>query len=157
MSTTPDTWRPCGFSSVIPQLSIDNATKGMEWYKQAFNAEIRSSHMDPTGKKLMHGELKIGDSIVFVNDIFPEWGATLSHSSFFLYVPDVDALYKQAISCGAKSKTEPKDKFWGDRTADITDPYGQAWTLATHLQDMTGTQLQEAHQEFMKNFKPENM
>jgi len=157
MSTTADTFRPCGYSNVIASLSIENATKGMEWYKQAFNAEIRSSHMDPTGNKLMHGEIKIGDSIVFVSDIFADWGGSLSHSSFYLYVPDVDASYKQAISCGAKSKYEPKDQFWGDRTADITDPYGQRWTIATHLKEVTGAQLQEAQQEFMKNAKPGNM
>jgi len=146
--STATTWKPANFHTVTPQLSVNDAVKMIDWYVKAFNGEKVSCMLDPTGKRVMHAEVKIGESIIFINDPFTEAGGHVSSSSFFLYVPDVDAAYKRAIGAGAVSKMEPKDQFWGDRMGSVTCPAGQNWSLATHIKDLTDKELNVARDAF---------
>jgi len=147
MSTTTN-WKPANLHTVTPQLSVNDGVKMIDWYVKAFNGEKVSCMMDPSNKRVMHAELKIGESTIFLNDPFVEAGGHVSASSFFVYVADVDAAYKRAIGAGAVSKMEPKDQFWGDRMASVTCPAGQSWSLATHIKDLTDQELNVARDAF---------
>jgi len=136
-------FRPAGFQSLVPQLNLADAPAAIDWYKQALGAElIEEPVMDEAKKKVMHAALKIHDSIFFANSIFEgAMSVPASHSSFFLYVPDVDEAYQRAIKAGATSTWEVKDQFWGDRCGGLTDPYGNRWTIATHIKDISREEI----------------
>jgi PhnB protein len=154
MSTRPV---PAGYHTITAQLALDGAAKAIEFYKKALGAEEIASSPDPSGAKIWHAALRIGDSMIFVNDVFPEMGGEHSRSSLWLYVPDVDASYQRAVDAGAKGTNPPADMFWGDRMAHVVDPFGQKWALATHVKDMTPAEQKKAADEFvaqMKNQKP---
>jgi len=142
-STDAPSWRPAGYHSVTPQLNIDKdaALKALDWYERVFSATRINCHVDQKGSgKVAHATLRIGDSIVFVNDVFDEWRNVSGpvSSSFYVYVEHVDELYKKALQDGAVSKYEPKDQFWGDRTACVVDPFGQSWTMAHPIPGFVG-------------------
>jgi uncharacterized glyoxalase superfamily protein PhnB len=140
---------PKGYHTVTAQLAIDGAAKAIEFYGKAFGAEVVDQAPDPTGKKIWHASLKIGDSILFVNDVFPDMGGSPSQSSLWLYVSDVDASFKRAVDAGGKATMPPADMFWGDRIGQITDPFGQKWCLATHIKDMTPEEQKKAGEAFV--------
>ena len=144
---------PEGYHSLTPQLSIDGADKAIAFYQKAFGAEVRERAPDPSGKKIWHAALRVGSSMIFVNDVFPDMGGTPSQSSMWLYVPDVDAAFKRAVDAGAKVNMPVMDMFWGDRTGQITDPFGQKWTIATRVKDMTPEEMKAAEQAFIAQMK----
>jgi len=141
-------WKPAGFSTVTPSIAVADALKAIDWYKKALGAEVHGEVMkDPSGTKVMHGELKIGDSILFISDTFPpHQGATVG--AFYLYVQDVDVAYKRVVDAGAESKAAPADMFWGDRMSSVTDPYGQKWTIATRIKEMNEKEMKQAAADF---------
>ncbi len=134
---------PPGLHSVTPTLTMREAGKAIDFYKRAFGAEERMRFLAPDGKGIMHAEIKIGDSIIFLSDERPEMGCRGPQSlggtpvGFFLYVEDVDQAFDRAVSAGAKSESPVSDMFWGDRCGQLTDPFGHKWTLATHKEDLT--------------------
>jgi uncharacterized glyoxalase superfamily protein PhnB len=72
------------------------------------------------------------------------------HATMHLYVPDVDKAYEKAITAGAEGVMPPTDMFWGDRFSNLKDPFGQVWSLATHMQDLTAEEIQKGAVECMK-------
>jgi uncharacterized glyoxalase superfamily protein PhnB len=144
---------PEGFHTITPQLAIDRAAEAIEFYKKAFGAEEISRALDPSGKKIWHAELKIGNSIFFVNDVFPDMGGAANHSSMWLYVPDVDAGFARATAAGAKAAMPVADMFWGDRIGQVKDPYGNSWTIATHKKDLTPEEMKKAESDFVASMK----
>ena len=94
----------------------------------------------PNGK-LMHGAVRIGDSVLMLTDEMPEWGSlgplALKGSPvvLHLYVPDADAAFAQAVAAGCTVTLPIADMFWGDRYGQVVDPYGHRWSIATHLKD----------------------
>jgi uncharacterized glyoxalase superfamily protein PhnB len=141
---------PEGMHTVTPHLTVRDGQKLIDFYKHAFGAtEVRRS-VSPDGNSLLHAELQIGDSRIFLNDEFPEMGA---HSplaiggtpvQIHLYVEDVESLYERAKSAGAKVVMPLADQFWGDRYGVVEDPSGHRWALASHAQDMTPEQMKQA-------------
>jgi PhnB protein len=142
---------PEGHHTVTPHLTVRDGAKLIEFYKQAFGAtEIRRS-VAPDGKSLLHAELQIGDSRIFLNDEFPDMGGASapvgtkgSPVHIHLYVEDVDSLYESAVKAGANVVMPLADQFWGDRYGVIEDPSGHRWALASHVQDMTPEQMKQA-------------
>ena len=134
---------------MVPQLAIEGAQAAIDFYKKAFGAEQLDFAIDPTGKKVWHCGLRVGDSVFFVNDTFPEMGGTASNSTMWLYVPDCDAAFARAIDAGAKQTMPVMDMFWGDRTGQVVDPFGQKWVIATHVKDMTPEEMKAAEQAFI--------
>ena len=145
--------RPEGFHAITPQLSVEDGGRAMEFYKQAFGAVEIARALDPSGKKVWHGVMRLHDSMFFVNDTFPDMGGTLSRAQLWVYVPDVDALFKQAVAAGCTGKMPPMDMFWGDRMANLADPFGQTWTFATLVKEMTPEEQKQAQDEFVKNMR----
>jgi PhnB protein len=146
---------PEGFHTITPQLSIDGAAAAIDFYKKAFGAEEVMRAPDPSGRKIWHALLRIGDSSIMVNDVFPEMGpdAKQSQASLWLYIPDVDAWFKRAVDAGARQTMPPTDAFWGDRMAQVVDPFGQTWTLATHVKDMSPAEIQQAQEAVVAQMK----
>jgi len=150
---------PRGFHTVTPQLTFDNAAAAIDWYKQALGAEEHSRAVGPDGK-IMHAELRIGDSMVMLHDAM--MGAKGpkalggSPAALWIYVPDADALYKRAVSAGAQPASGPMgqmgDQFWGDRCGTFSDPHGYSWTIATRKEDLTPEEIKVRQDEFMKQF-----
>jgi uncharacterized glyoxalase superfamily protein PhnB len=134
--------------SVTPHLVCDGAADAIEFYKKAFNA-VEAGRMPGPGGKIMHAEMKIGDSHIMLVDEFPDMGGfgpkhfKGTPVTLHLYVEDVDATYAQAVKAGATAKMPPADMFWGDRYGQIVDPFGHSWSIATHKRDMTIEQMQE--------------
>ncbi|MGA8309177.1 MAG: VOC family protein [Terriglobales bacterium] len=144
---------PEGFHTATPTLIVRNAADAIEFYKKVFDAEERMRMPSPDGK-IMHAELKIGDSIIFLSDEFPNMGGkspqTLGgHSGgVYLYVPDVDDVFQRAIAAGGKSSTPVTDMFWGDRHGNFTDPFGHSWGVSTHTEDVSEEEMGKRAEAF---------
>jgi PhnB protein len=128
-------------SSWIPYrhavLVVNDAARAIDFYQRAFSAK-EVMRMDTPQGKIGHAELKIGDSVVMLADEMPGMNTRSPQSlggttgGVFLSVENVDAMFQQAISAGAKVDAAPADTFWGDRYGRLTDPLGHVWSLATH-------------------------
>ena len=144
---------PEGYATVTPFLNINGAADAIDFYKKAFGAEERGRMPDPNGK-IMHAEIKIGDSKVMLNDAMmgmkgPQ-GMGGSPASLWLFVQDSDALYKRAVDAGATVKMPLADQFWGDRGGSVTDPAGYTWWIATRKEDLSHPEIEERAEEFFK-------
>jgi uncharacterized glyoxalase superfamily protein PhnB len=132
---------PCGFHTITPHLVIHGAAEAIDFYKKAFGAE-ELMRMPGPGGKIVHAELRIGDSILFLADDFPQWGSNAPSATggspvvLNLYVEDCDKIFNQAVANGAKVQMPPADMFWGDRYGKFADPFGHNWAVATHLEDV---------------------
>jgi uncharacterized glyoxalase superfamily protein PhnB len=136
---------PDGLHTITPQLVLDNAAQTLDWYKKALGAEEISRSAGPDGK-IMHAEIKIGDSRFYANDaMMGSKGPQAlggSPASFWLYVADSDALFQRAVGAGAKVQMEMADQFWGDRAGSIADPAGYTWWIATRKEDLAHSEIQ---------------
>jgi PhnB protein len=147
---------PDGYHTITPQLTLDNAAQTIDWYKKALGAQEVSRSTGPDGK-IMHAELKIGDSRVMVNDVMMGKGPLAfggSPASLWLYVENSDALFNRAIGAGAKVQMPIADQFWGDRAGAVADPVGYTWWIATRKEDLTEPELKQRAAEFFKQAQP---
>ena len=146
---------PEGYHTLTPQLTLDNAAQAIEWYKKAFGADEISRSPGPDGK-IMHAEIRIGDSRIMLNDpVMGNKGPKAlggSPASLWLYVEDCDALFNRAVSAGGQVRMPMGDQFWGDRCGTVADPHGYSWTIATHKEDLTREEMQQRSEEFFKQF-----
>jgi uncharacterized glyoxalase superfamily protein PhnB len=140
---------PDGYHTITPHIAVSDAAKALDFYKKALGAEEVMRAADPSGQKVWHAVLQIGNSRLFVNDVFPEMDPTPNKSSFWLYVDNCDQLFKRAVDAGCKATMPLADMFWGDRMGNVVDPFGQSWTIATHTKDMTPEEMKKAEQEFV--------
>jgi PhnB protein len=150
---------PEGFRTLTPHLVVRNAKEALEFYKNAFGAEIgHVAHM-PNGK-VMHASLRIGDSQLMLNDEMPEYGVgsplSLGGSpvTIHIYTENVDQAFNRAVSAGAQIKMPLADQFWGDRYGVVADPYGHKWSLASHVKDLSPEEMERAMKEAMAKMPP---
>ncbi|HTD67982.1 MAG TPA: VOC family protein [Candidatus Limnocylindria bacterium] len=138
---------PGGFHTLTPHLVVKGAAQAIEFYKKAFGAEEITRAPGPDGKSLMHADLKIGDSRLFLVDEFPEMNCrgprTIGGTpvTIHMYVEDVDAAFSKAVAAGAQVRMPLADMFWGDRYGVLEDPFGHAWSMATHKEDLTPEEI----------------
>lgn len=138
---------PEGYHSVTPYLVIKGAGAAIDYYKKAFGASEMFRMPGPDGK-VMHAEIKIGDSIIMLADEFPEMGfkspASLGGSavSLMIYCEDVNRVFPEAIAAGGTEMRPLKDQFYGDRTGTLKDPFGHVWTVATHVEDIAPDEME---------------
>ena len=146
---------PKGYHSVTPYLCVNDAARAIEFDQRAFGAK-QTVRMDGPNGKIAHAELKIGDSMIMLADEMPSAGCHSPQSlrgttcSIFLYVDNVDSVFKQAVSAGAKADTQPENMFWGDRYGKLTDPFGHSWALATHVEDVTPEEMKNRMKHAME-------
>jgi PhnB protein len=140
---------PKGMHTVTPHLICAGASEAIDFYKKAFNAEEVLRLKGPDGK-LMHANVRIGDSSVMLVDENIPYGMSGpkalkgSPVSIHLQVTDADAAFTRAVGAGAKVVMPLADMFWGDRFGVLEDPFGHRWTIAHRLQDLTPEQMQAA-------------
>jgi PhnB protein len=138
---------PEGYHTATPYLILDGATEAIDFYKKAFGATELMRFSVPGGK-LGHAEIRIGDSIIMMADQSPEMGykgpRALGGSpvSIMLYVEDVDSVFNRAVASGATVKEPVQDKFYGDRSGTVQDPFGHLWHVATHKEDLSMEEIQ---------------
>ena len=138
---------PDGYHSVTPYLIINGAADALEYYKKAFGATELFRMPAPEGK-IGHAEIKIGDSPIMLADEYPQMGYNSPQSiggspvSLMIYVEDVDTVFGRAVESGATVKEAVQDKFYGDRTGSLVDPFGHVWHIATHKEDVAIEEMQ---------------
>jgi PhnB protein len=146
---------PEGHHTVTPYLVLDNSSEAIAFYKKAFGAVELGRMAGPGGRGVMHAEIKIGDSILYLSDECPGMGnraprnAGTTTVGIHLYVEDVDAAYTRAVAAGATAQMPPCDMFWGDRFCKLSDPFGHSWSLATHREDVSPEECARRGAAFM--------
>ena len=144
---------PAGYHRITASLTCRDAVKAIEFYKKAFGAEEVMCMRGPDGK-VMHAEMKMGDSLFMMNDEAPAWGCQSPQAlggspvGFYLYVEDADAAWKRAIDAGGKEEMPLTDMFWGDRCGKLKDPFGYSWNLATRVEDLTPVEIEKRQAKF---------
>ncbi len=145
---------PEGYHTLTPSITVRDAASAIEFYKKAFGAVEKGVMKGPDGK-VMHAELRIGDSLIMLADEFPQFGSLSpqsiggSGSGLHIYVEDVDSAFDRAIGAGGVVEMPVADMFWGDRFGKLVDPFGHKWSIATHTRDMSMEEIEEAQEEFM--------
>ena len=143
--STASSYLPVGFHSLTVHLTVSGAAQYIEFLKRAFDADelTRSPSWDG---RLLNASVRIANSTLMLNDIFPEFGGEAYRSGravrLTLYVPDADAAWAKAIAAGCKVLSPLRDQFWGDRYGEVEDPFGFVWAIATHLEDLTAEEIE---------------
>jgi PhnB protein len=146
---------PEGYHTATPYLVAKDAGAAIEFYKKAFGAKEVMRIAAPDGR-IGHAEITIGDSRIMLSDEYPDMGARSPHTlggspvSIYLYVEEVDAVAGRAVAAGAKLLRPVEDKFYGDRSGSLEDPFGHTWHVATHKEDLSAEELRKRSNEFMK-------
>lgn len=145
---------PDGYPAVSPYLQVDGADAAIEFYANVFGAKERMRIPAPGGK-IGHAELQLGDSVIMLSDTFPEMGHRTAKEpggspvSIAVYVDDVDAAFERAVSAGATVFRPVEDQFYGDRTGAFDDPWGNRWSVATHVEDVPPDEVARRAGEMM--------
>ena len=141
---------PEGFTTLTAHLIVEGAADAMDFYKRAFGAQEIGRAPMPDGKKLMHGLMKVGDSMLMLVDAFEEFGArgpkALGGSPVTLhfYTTNADKAFQRALDAGCTVATPLADMFWGDRYGKVKDPFGHEWSIATKIKDMSPEEMEKA-------------
>jgi PhnB protein len=143
---------PEGYHSISPSLTCKNAASAIDFYKSVFGA-TEIMRMPGPGGIIMHAEIRIGDSVVFINDEIPGMasapsGASLNPVFLFLYTADVDSVFNRAVAADCKVTMPVANMFWGDRYGKFDDPFGHSWGVATHVADLTPEEMMRGQAEW---------
>jgi PhnB protein len=136
---------PDGYHTVTPYITVDNPGAVIDFLKKAFDAQETFAMRDDKGN-VQHAEVKVGNSMVMLGGAHDQYKAR--PGNFYLYVENVDAAYKKAVTAGGKSIGEPANQFYGDRHGGVTDPEGNNWWIATHIEDVPPEELDRRAREF---------
>lgn len=146
---------PEGYHSITPYLICSGAAAALDYYRKVFGATELMRMAGPDGK-VHHSEIRIGDSVVMVADEAPEVQAVSPKTvggtpvGLMLYVEDVDDVFKRALAAGGKQVQPLEDKFYGDRSGSLVDPFGHQWTIATHKEDVPPEEMERRAEAAMK-------
>jgi PhnB protein len=138
---------PEGCHSITPYLTVPDAARLIDFLKQAFDGLELARISRPDGT-ILHAQVRVGDSLLMIGEPQGQWKPR--PSMLYLYVADIDAVYKRAVGAGAKSVIEPVNMFYGDRTACVKDVTENDWWIATRVENPTLEQIQERATAFFK-------
>ncbi len=130
--------QPSGYQTVIPYLMVNNIEGEIKFLTRVFHAEVIEEIADSNGS-LWHAEVRIGDSVIMMGR--NRDGQPGNSNMIYIYTPNTDEAYNNAIAAGATSVMEPADQFYGDRNAGVVDAEGHTWWIATHVEDITPEEL----------------
>jgi len=143
---------PEGMHTITPHITLRNAAQAIEFYKKAFGAEELGRSLTPDGK-IMHAAVRIGDSLIMMNDEFPNMGSSSAEAlggtnvTLHIQTEDVDSLFDRAVKAGAKPTMPLANQFWGDRYGQVVDPFGQRWSVATRVEQLTPQEIEARARE----------
>jgi uncharacterized glyoxalase superfamily protein PhnB len=143
--TKASSYLPAGLHSLTIHLTVNGAAQYIEFLERAFDAAevMRSPAWDG---RLLNASVRIANSVLMLNDVFPEFGGEPYRSGralrLTLYLPDADTAWAKAIAAGCKIVSPIQDQFWGDRYGEVEDPFGFVWAIATHLEDLTAEEIE---------------
>lgn len=132
---------PDGYPQLMPTVVLERCAEAIDFHKKVFGARVRTRFPMPDGK-VAHAELSFGGAVLMMGDAMPPQFPP-APGRLTLYTRNVDATYQAALAAGATSKEEPKDQFYGERTARIVDPFGTEWYLMTHIEDVSPKEMQK--------------
>ena len=136
---------PAGFHTLTVHVTVNGAAEYIELLKRAFDAIELTRSVSADGR-ILNASVRIGDSVMMLNDVFPEFGgeAYQSHRAvrLTLYIADVDAAWAKALAAGCKVVSPLQDQFWGDRYGEVEDPFGFVWAIATHLEELAPAEIE---------------
>ena len=144
---------PEGFHTLTPYLVVDGAAAAIELYQKALGAEVVSSSPTPDGK-IMNAQLKIGNSMLMLNDEFPDYGVFgpkkvgSTSVTIHMYVEDVDAAWQRAVDAGFEVAMPLENQFWGDRYGQLKDPFGHSWSLASRVEAVDPAEMEKREAEY---------
>jgi PhnB protein len=142
---------PEGFRTLTPYLVIDNASGFIDFVKKAFGAKETFMHKMDDGK-IMNANLVIGDSNLMISDTME--GMDGAHTAMlYLYLENVDQVFKKAVDAHATILREPRDEFYGDRAAAVKDEWGNTWWMATHIEDVEKDELERRSKQMLEERK----
>jgi PhnB protein len=129
---------PEGYHTITPYLIAEGVPRLLDFLERAFDAREVHRLAGPDGS-IAHVEYRIGDSMLMLSEARGEWKPM--PTCIYLFVNDIDAVYKRALEAGATSLMEPADQFYGDRNAGVKDASGNSWWIATHIEDLAPEEL----------------
>jgi PhnB protein len=143
---------PEGYHTITPYLTCKNSAQAIDFYKAVFGATEIMRMPGPDGR-IMHAEIKIGDSHLMLADEFPGMSSAptpgaMNPSALFLYLEDVDTTFNRAVAAGARVDMPLANQFWGDRYGKLTDPFGHHWGLAQHIEDVAPDEMMRRSKEW---------
>jgi len=153
---------PPGFGTVTAYLAVEGGLAAIEFYKKAFGAREIAQRVTPNGR-LIHGQLQIGDTMIFLSDVFPDSDTAAPSSigtttvTLHIYTDNVDALWDRAVAAGAKVSLPLENQYWGERYGQLLDPFGHHWTLSMQVKidrEETEARRQEAEAAFAREERP---
>jgi PhnB protein len=130
---------PDGYGTVTPFLNIKDAAQAIDFYKRAFGAEELNRFTTPAGH-IAIAILKIGTSLVRISDAVKE---AETQSTLHLYVDDVDRWWKRAIDAGCQEVFPLQNMFFGDRFGIVKDRFGNRWSIATRVEEVSEAELRK--------------
>ncbi|NNE63670.1 MAG: VOC family protein [Gammaproteobacteria bacterium] len=139
---------PRGYRTAMPCLTVYDVNAAVAFYQAAFGAELVSSHTGADESISVHATIKIGNSLIAINQEAIELGLLSPFSSgvsagqVHLYVEDVDTSWNRAVEAGAVVRTPLFDAYWGDRTGVLADPNGQLWSIASKVENVSKEEMQ---------------
>jgi PhnB protein len=137
---------PQGYAGTLPYLTIKNAAAAIDFYQNAFGAEV-TLRLDMPNGDVMHAEMHIGAAGIMLSEQSDDWGTKSpdmlggSPVTLTIYVPDVDTFIQRAVTAGATLTMPVADQFWGDRSAGLLDPFGHSWMFSTHIEDVSDAEM----------------
>jgi PhnB protein len=138
---------PRGYRTATPCLTVNGVDSAVAFYQAAFGAELLTRHAGADESVAVHATIKIGNSIIALNQEAPEQGVLSplaingSVSQTHLYVDDVDASWNRAVEAGAVIRTPLFDAYWGDRTGVLVDTNGHLWSLASKIENLSKDEI----------------
>lgn len=139
---------PDGMTSITPYLTVQGVARLIEFLEQSFDGKVEE-RMEGPGGMVMHAQVRIRGSVVMMGEASDQWKAL--PSQIYMYVEDMDELYRRAMAAGGESVRQPTDEFYGDRVGGVKDPSGNIWWVATHKEDVPHDEMvrrmKEAHKQ----------
>ena len=129
---------PEGYRNVTPYLTVRGLPKLLEFVKKAFDATNINAMTMPDGT-VPHAEFRIGDSMIMAGEASEKWAPR--PGTIYLYVPDVDTVFKNAVAAGGETIMEPTNMFYGDRNGGVTDPCGNQWWIGTRIEEVSPEEM----------------